>query len=258
MHMPTTKSPLRYPGGKTRAINIITQYFPKELKEICSPFFGGGSIELFLAGRGIKVHGYDAFKSLVEFWQCLIKHPCALAHKVQTYYPLSKTRFYHLQSCQTKFKTKLERAAVYYALNRSSFSGTTMSGGMSPNHLRFTTSSIKRVKEFCNSNFSVKHLDFKESIALHKNMFLYLDPPYLIKNNLYGRNGSAHKKFDHIGLFNILSKRDYWVLSYNDCNEIRRLYAGYKIITLDWKYGMSKNKSSKEVLIFSNDINIQN
>jgi len=35
------KSLLRYPGGKTRAVDIITQYFPKGIKVVCSPFLGG-------------------------------------------------------------------------------------------------------------------------------------------------------------------------------------------------------------------------
>ncbi|HXL57664.1 MAG TPA: DNA adenine methylase, partial [Chitinophagaceae bacterium] len=134
----TDKSLLRYPGGKTRGIETIIQYFPANLKEICSPFFGGGSIELYLAAKGIKVYGYDIFTPLVEFWECVIKSPHELAVIVQRYYPLPKELFYQLQQKQTKFRTKLERAAVYYVLNRSSFSGATLSGGMSPGHPRFT------------------------------------------------------------------------------------------------------------------------
>ena len=37
------KSPLRYAGGKSKAIKILKQYIPPNTKEICSPFFGGGS-----------------------------------------------------------------------------------------------------------------------------------------------------------------------------------------------------------------------
>lgn len=55
------KSLLRYPGGKSRAVKIITQYIPKDIKVLCSPFFGGGSIELYLDSKGINVYGYDYF-----------------------------------------------------------------------------------------------------------------------------------------------------------------------------------------------------
>ena len=119
------RSPLRYPGGKTRGVEFITQFFPKSLDKLISPFFGGGSIELSVAAKGTLIFGYDIFSPLVEFWQCLLTQPNELADAVEKYYPLSKQNFYKLQQMQTQFKTKLERAAVYYVLNRSSFSGAT-------------------------------------------------------------------------------------------------------------------------------------
>jgi DNA adenine methylase len=250
----TDKSLLRYPGGKTRAIDVITQYFPKDITEICSPFLGGASIELFVAASGVKVHGYDVFRPLVEFWQCAIKAPCQLSDIVRRYYPLKKAAFYELQQTQIKFKTKMERAGVFYVLNRSSFSGSTLSGGMSPDHPRFTESSIERLRHFYNPNLEVNRADFKESITSHRNVFTYLDPPYLIASTLYGKKGDTHKDFDHVGLAKLLKKRSNWIMSYNDCKEIRELYAGYRIIMPEWKYGMSTDKTSKEVLIFSQDI----
>lgn len=250
----TSKSLLRYPGGKTRAIDVITPYFPKDLKELCSPFFGGGSIELFMAAQGVKVYGYDIFKPLVEFWQMVIRKPSELADAVNKHFPLAKDDFYKLQEAQHTLSTKLERAAAFYVLNRSSFSGSTLSGGMSPDHPRFNETSIERVRKFSNTNFSVERKDFVESLAAHKDTFKYLDPPYLIKQKLYGKDGSTHKDFDHDGLKDILLKQSNWIMSYNDSEEIRKMYDGFKIIVPEWKYGMSKNKSSKEVLIFSKDL----
>ena len=247
------RSLLRYPGGKTRGIEIISAYFPRDVKEICSPFFGGGSIELFFAAKGVRIYGYDIFTPLVEFWQCLLKKADELADLVQSYYPLSKENFYDLQKKQTTFITKQERAAVFYVLNRSSFSGSTLSGGMSPDHPRFTQTSIDRLRNFYNPNVSVKQMHFKDSIALHKSAFLYLDPPYLIESTLYGKKGDAHKDFNHTELFEILKKRRNWILSYNDCTEIRKIYKGFKIVTPVWKYGMGNNKSSNEIIIFSKD-----
>ena len=60
------KSPLRYPGGKTRAVKHILPHIPKGIKEFCSPFFGGGSVELAVADRGIPVYGYDIFQPLTS------------------------------------------------------------------------------------------------------------------------------------------------------------------------------------------------
>ncbi|MCW5908547.1 MAG: DNA adenine methylase [Chitinophagales bacterium] len=155
----SSRSPLRYPGGKTRGVEFITRFFPKNLDKLLSPFLGGGSIELATASKGTKVYGYDMFSPLVEFWQCLTTQPKELAEEVEKYFPLSKSDFYQLQQTQTKFKTKLERAAVYYVLNRSSFSGATLSGGMSPEHPRFTETSIERLRLFYNPNIKVQKAD---------------------------------------------------------------------------------------------------
>lgn len=251
------RSPLRYPGGKTRGVEFITRFFPKNLDKLLSPFFGGGSVELATASKGTKVYGYDLFPPLVEFWQCLTAQPNELAERVEKYFPLSKDKFYQLQQTQTKFKTKLERAAVFYVLNRSSFSGATLSGGMSPDHPRFTHTSIERLKDFYNPNIKIQKSDFRNSLLKHPFTFTYLDPPYLIKSSLYGKKGNTHRDFDHEGLAEILKTREHWLLSYNDCDDIRDLYAGFHIITPNWKYGMSNDKTSKEVLIFSKNFEIK-
>lgn len=248
------KSPLRYAGGKSRGVIKISHFIPQETKVICSPFIGGGSIELACANNGIFVYGYDNFKPLVEFWQCLLKNRNKLAEIVKEYYPLSKKKFYELQKSQHKPQSKYERAAIFYVLNRSSFSGTTMSGGMSPNHPRFTISSIERIENFQIENLHVEQADFKESIPKAKNTLLYLDPPYLINQKLYGNRGNLHEGFDHNGLAKILKNRDNWILSYNESNEIDDLYDGYTFYYPKWKYGMSNNKKSREVLIFSDDL----
>ena len=252
------KSPLRYPGGKSRAVKIISKYIPQDTKQICSPFFGGGSLEIHFAQNGIRVYGYDVFGPLVDFWQILLKKPKKLAANVQKYHPLKKEEFYKLQKLQLQSKSKLERATVFFVLNRTSFSGSTLSGGMATggadNNPRFTKSSIDKIQSFRIKNLSVQQLDFKRSIPRHKNALLYLDPPYLIQSKLYGKKGDLHKNFDHQGLAKILKKRDNWILSHNDSKEIHELYSDYKILNPDWKYGMSANKKSREVLIVSRNL----
>lgn len=249
----TSRSPLRYAGGKTRGVKTIMQFIPDDVV-ICSPFLGGGSIELACASRGMRVYGYDNFRPLVEFWQCILENPSQLASMVKKYHPLPKDMFYELQKSQGASKSKYERAAIFYVLNRSSFSGTTMSGGMSPGHPRFTKSSITRIQNFKADNLSVLQADFKESIPKSKECFLYLDPPYLLNQRLYGKRGDMHAGFDHKGLAEILNKRDRWVLSYNNSKEVRDMYGNYEIRYPKWNYGMSTDKKSREVLILSNDV----
>ena len=256
------KSPLRYPGGKSRAIKLIKEYIPSDIKKLASPFLGGGSLELYYASRGVEVAAYDLFTPLCWFWKALLTDPQSLANKSDSHRDyggyaskqmtnlrgLSKPNFLKLRDLLADQKEySLASAAIFYALNRSSFSGETLSGGYSRQaaYTRFTDSSIKRIRDFKVDRFSVQNKAFEESIAENQDAFLYCDPPYLLEtgNNLYGKSGDMHKSFDHEKLCEMLKQRTDWVLSYNDSEQIRKMYAGYEIIPLSWSYGM-KNVSS--------------
>jgi DNA adenine methylase len=247
------RSPLRYPGGKQRAVKSIYSFIPKSETKLCSPFLGGASIELACTTR-MQVHGADIFEPLIAFWRVLLSNPDKLIARVRSYLPLTRTRFYSTQKHFIHLTDEVERAAAFFVLNRSSFSGTTLSGGMSPNHPRFTESAITRLQDFKANNFVVECADFKDVIPRHRDDFLYLDPPYKNGQALYGVNGDTHKGFDHDALAELLKKRDRWIMSYNDCEEIRSLYRGYPILSPEWIYGMSKNKQSNEVLVLSRDL----
>lgn len=246
-------SPLRYPGGKSRAIKSILPLIPENETVLCSPFLGGGSIELACIARGMTVYGSDIFFPLMDFWDVLLKNPHDLVNAVKKYSPLPKSEFTSLKKGYLKIKNKLERAAVYFVLNRSSRSGLTFSGGMSLKDTRFTESSMEHLKTFKVNNFYVECADFRESIKKHEDCFLYLDPPYLNGQKLYGFNGDTQKNFDHKALADILHSRDRWVLSYNDCPAIRELYADYPMRSMEWPYGMNKDKKSNEILVLSRD-----
>ena len=259
------KTPLRYPGGKSRAVKHILPHIPEDVKRVCSPFFGGGSVELALASRGTEVRGYDKMKQLVWFWMALCGDNNMLADevaKLQESYTIrngdtvtgcSKESFnrYRDDLKTDSFMFSYERAAKYYAINRASFSGATFSGGWSEkaSYARFTDSSIQRLRDFEAKNFRVDYADFEDAMDYHPNAFLYLDPPYMLpttQNALYGTNGNLHRTFDHEKLYSLLTKRTGWVMSYNDDKKIRDMYEGYKIIKADWAYGM-KNVATKKM-----------
>ena len=135
---------------------------------------------------------------------------------------------------------------MYYVLNRSSFSGVGLSGGMSPNHPRFNEKQISELGTF-EMTIDVGELCFTQS--LKNDGFVFADPPYIIKSKLYGTKGSTHKGFDHQELANILKDRGDFLLTYNNCEEVKDLYSGCKFLYPNWKYGMSKDKDSKEIVI---------
>ena len=249
---PVIKSPLRYPGGKTKAVPAVMSLVPVGVKELCSPFFGGGSVELACTARGIQVHGFDAFAPLVNFWQTLLSDLDHLVPAVRGLYPLGRESFYALQRQYDNVRGCVEQAAVFFVLNRCSFSGSTFSGGMSPGHPRFTESAIQRLEKLDVTGLTVELASFEDSIARYPDTFLYLDPPYVNRNFLYGKRGDLHRGFSHERLANILNERSGWLLSYNDCDMVRDLYARHTFHDAAWLYGMNNNRyRSSEVLIRS-------
>ena len=207
----------------------------------------------------------DLYAPVVRFWQHALSEPEAVSALVQSYFPLEKTRFYELQK-ELDTLSGVELAAVFYVLNRASFSGSTMSGGMSPGHKRFTQSAIDRLSAFKSPNVVVTHRDAFSALAELVDQdptdgVIYLDPPYMLDAvALYGTQGSMHKGFDHVGLAEVcqtLAHRGWRILiSYNDAQSVRDLYPGFTVENARWAYGM-KNVSgasmgaSSEVLLYS-------
>src|SRR3989338_6341942 len=69
-------SPLRYAGGKSLAVGLILEHLPNNIKQIVSPFFGGGSVEIACANElNLHVIGYDIFDILTNYWDVQINAP---------------------------------------------------------------------------------------------------------------------------------------------------------------------------------------
>jgi DNA adenine methylase len=151
----------------------------------------------------------------------------------------------------------VERAAMYFIINRCSFSGATLSGGFSSESStkRFTDSSIDTLSALDLSDYNITNYDFTESIAkTSTDHVIFADPPYYLekRSKLYGNNGDLHEEFDHDGFFRaITSFSGNWIVTYNDHPKIRELYADYEILPADWAYGMNKSKKSSEIIITS-------
>ena len=254
-------SPLRYPGGKTRACKklevIINKYFNlNSFNTLISPFFGGGSFEFFIQNNyNINIIANDKFNPLYTFWNTCIYDKNNLYQKlIEFINKIDKNIFIDLRQKIMNEKNDLTKSIMYFIINRCSFSGATLSGGFSleASKKRFTVSSVDRVKQLDLSKFEIYNLDFEQFIMNHAgNNLLFLDPPYYLEKNskLYGKDGDMHESFDHDKLYQCLSKKTNWLMTYNNCAYIKNLYKNYTIIETSWSYGMNKSKESSEIVI---------
>ena len=257
------KSPISYPGGKSRAVKIINELIPDDVKELVSPFIGGASIELSLSDKDIFVYGYDKFWPLINFWICATIWPVYLSNIVKTNYQnMSKEEFYDIRDGEDIYRRDLSitNAAKFYSMNHHSFGGLTLSGPYAPprknGRPRISDKKLDSLSNFNCDNISFQCADFKDSLSNHPDMFAYIDPPYYKPSRmLYGRKGDLHKGFDHEGLADILNDREGgFILSYDNQEYIKSLYEGrgYKFLYPEWTYAYwtpYSSTDSKEMLI---------
>ena len=257
--MSSASTLLRYPGGKSRARKIILPMIPDDIESVCAPFFGGGSVEISLANKDVDVYGYDLFEPVANFWEYVLKEPHELADSIEGYLgEVDRDTFYSLQeSLRDNFSGSLHDAAIFFVINRCSFSGATLSGGYSLQAAtkRFTESSVNRVRAFSQPHLHVSHGDAFDVIPDTEADFLFLDPPYLLENStLYGDSGSHHLDFDHKNLREVLDEYSGKILlTYNNHPDIHTLYDGFNIYPASWKYGMNSTKDSSEIIITNYD-----
>jgi DNA adenine methylase len=262
--MEINKSPLRYPGGKTRACNplqkIVEDNFNlNNFNTIVSPFFGGGSFEFHIQNKyNFNIIANDKFKPLYNFWKICKTNKIELCNKLsENINNITKEIFSELRKEILNEKNNLNQASIYFIINRCSFSGATLSGGFSleASKKRFTPSSIERIQKLNLKKFKIFNYDFEKFINQNNNLdnLIFLDPPYYLGNNskLYGNNGDLHENFNHQKLFNCISTKHNWIMTYNNCEYIRELYKDFTIVETSWSYGMNKTKESSEIVIIN-------
>lgn len=259
------KSILGYPGGKSKAAGLICSFFPPSTKRLMSPFFGGGSVELLAASRGIRVRGYDAFGPLVNFWRQVKCSPSELADRVYEMAnarPMDAAHFGRLKSDYYVTRDPVTQAAMFFVINQSSYGALGLSGSFSmPRWQVFhdSESRIDRLGNFSMPNISVEEGDFRDTIPAAGDDLVYADPPYHNEKTrlCYGRNGDMHRNFDHAAFRDVITAQKNWIVSYDDCPETRRAFAGYRMERPQWRYTIRHGLAaaeSREVLIFSDAV----
>lgn len=260
----SSRSVIRYPGGKFRARKILDELLPSNVRHVFSPFIGGGSFELYLTEKNIKVEAIDKFLILANFWEQLSENPQLVADGAQKYLGnVDKELFKELQEelknieNSLVIENKIDTAVKFLVVNRCSFSGSTLSGGFSKESAktRLTQTIVDKVRQWYNPHLKVSYGDCHNAL---KNIptntdFLFLDPPYLLeeeKNSLYGVLGNLHKGFDHVLLRDQVVEAGLpFLLTYNNDETVKELWKDYTIKEAEWAYGMNKSKKSSEIII---------
>jgi len=263
-------SPLRYPGGKSSMANLLSQIRTINrlgAMDLVEPYAGGAgaSISLLFREEATNIFINDADPSIYNIWWSIINRnkefsKLLLTTKINITEWKRQREIYE----NPKRHSKIRHGFSAFYLNRCNRSGIICNGGPIGGiqqkgkwklNARFNRSGLYRrcqkIAEYGERihTSSIDGIDFINSLDIHR-AFLFIDPPYFQKGRtLYLNQLSAdyHKSLS-TKLRSLNSKA--WVLTYDDCPEIRSYYQDWaNIRQFKLRYSASERRAGKEILI---------
>jgi DNA adenine methylase len=272
------KTCLRYPGGKSKATKTLAPWYPETFKEYREPFIGGGSVAFYItqAYPNVPVWINDLYVPLYNFWIQLRDNGNELSERLkeiknrvsdfatQDERDSSHRELFDKLRVDINTQEGLERAVSFFILNKCSFSGLTENSTFSPTASRsnFSFVGIEKLKEYSKlmKNWKITNIDYSEVMnASGEDVFVFLDPPYDIKDFLYGKDREMHKSFDH-ELFaqNVYKCSHKFMITYNVNERLLELYKDYYLREWKLRYSMAHrgekgtNENVKTELLVTN------
>ncbi len=265
--MKDLKTPLRYPGGKSRATDFLfdEKNMPvKKIKQYREPFLGGGSCGISFSKRFPKIPVWvnDKYYNLYCFWITLQKEGENLANKLHqvkdelssTSDPLQAHLDYYKPLCEglKNAKNEFEIAWQYYIVNRCSFSGLGEGSGSfskDASTVLFNHNLISRLPKFSGlmKNWKITNYDYSELFDEDEDTFVFADPPYDIKSFIYGNKGDMHSSFDHKDFHQCVdSSNNMVMITYNSNDTLKKAYTNWEQREWDLTYTMVSTKNYRD------------
>jgi DNA adenine methylase len=217
-------------GGKKALREQILIRFPPSYGRYIEVFGGGGWVLFHKPKTEFEVYN-DKSANLVNLYRCVRDAPEDLIRELE-FSLNSRLNFEHMrQIMKTPGELPdIKRAAYFYEIIRYSYASSMTSYGSVPRgmwgNFPLIRSACARLQKVVIENKDFEHLIRQYDRA---ESFFYLDPPYFSTENYY--EGVGFTASDHERLANTLFGIDgMFLLSYNDCPEIRTLYGKPGII----------------------------
>lgn len=274
--MPSSYTPLRYPGGKGRLANFMKLLFLRN--GLCDghyvePFAGGAGLAITLLRHEFVsvVHLNDIDLSVYSFWKAVLEEADALCDRVRrvpvTMREWNKQRAIYLNPTQHSTLDLGFAALFLNRCNRSGILGGGVIGGKRQTgkwkiDARFNRETlVSRIEAI--SRFRGRIRLYKKDAADflreapwagYGKALIYLDPPYYKRGcELYENH---YEPSDHEGLAELLSAdvSSPWIVSYDNCSEIQSIYGGCRGISYEIGYSANVHREGRELMFFSDNL----
>lgn len=266
-------SPLRYPGGKTFLFPFFDEVIKSHgLRKITyvEPFAGGAgaALALLFLGKVDKIVINDLDRAIYSFWKSAIYKSNKFIKKIYST-PVTIKEWQKQKAIYADPKSKeFELGFAAFFLNRSNMSGILNGGpiggikqkGNYKIDARFNKRKLAdRIHQLSlyKDKITVSNEDGVKLIHKYlnkKNTFIYLDPPYFEKGAALYLN--HYKTGNHEMLAEQLNQNSdaFWLLTYDDKKEIRKLYKNRKIVNFSLNYNAYESRQGKEIMVMSDAI----
>lgn len=267
-------TPLRYPGGKGKFAPFV-----KDLMEVndlsgdyLEPYAGGAGVALDLLFNGycknIHINDYDV--AVFNFWKSITENTEVFLKLIQdTEVTIDE---WHKQKhilATPDNHSQIQHGFATFFLNRTNRSGILKGGVIGGKnqdgnykldaryHKENLSKRIEKIGEFKDRiniyNFDALELLNRADSLLPPDSLIYLDPPYYVKGQGLYRNFYIHD--DHVQIRQTLDKvNTKWIVSYDNCQEIKDIYSGYRQIDYSLNYSAYYKVKGSEVMIYCDDI----
>jgi DNA adenine methylase len=273
--MKLLKTPLRYPGGKSRAAAQLYDWFPSGITEYREPFCGGASMALYFSQLHpeIPVWINDKYFYLYNFWVHLqedgdrLSDVCYAIKQENHTVDLAKELFKRSKE-EIHEADPFRQAVLFWVLNKCSYSGLTENSSFSESASKqnFTLRGATNLKKYQDiiQHWEITNVDYTDPLldidpgGDNEGVFIFLDPPYKIGSYLYGTQAELHKNFNHED-FAAACKASHhkWMVTYNVDEDIEQMFESYNQRYFAFTYGMKHRENNRKNELLISNYNVQ-
>lgn len=243
---------IKWIGGKKLLRKDILQQFPsRQQYDRYIEVFGGAGWILFAEEKHADLEVFnDVNGELINLYRCVKYHAEELQKELK-FVLTSREQFFWMKGQNVECMTDIQRAARFYVLIKESYGCGLRDFGVRSINLMSAVEFLEAASNRL-AKVIIENRDFEKLIKTYDRdtALFYLDPPYYEAEKYYS---DRFDQEDHIRLKNVMDKvKGLFILSYNDCGEIRELYRDYKIIEVSRLHNLTtKNevKQYKELII---------
>lgn len=266
------RSPLRYPGGKASLAGFFNAIIARRgLDTYVEPYAGGAgaAIELLLSDSVSKIVINDLDPAIYCFWHAVTHNAIRFLDRLaDTPLTLDEWRTQQEIYRNGDQTDSLALGFATFYLNRTNRSGVMNAGviggqrqeGRYRIDARYDKDSLtKRIQAIADQRHRIKVTNEDGVRAIRRAMrrkaaLIYADPPYYAKGSFLYLNSFGDTQHEMLAtVLNGHMDRN-WILTYDDHERIRELYADRKHFNFNLHYSAHRRLQVAELMVISDNL----